>query len=111
MLKTWVARASVGLLAVALLWLLSPGARAQGEGEKVYKAKCAACHGADGAGQTPVAKAINVRSFCAPEAKKETVAEMTEITAKGKNKMPAYEKQLSAAEIKDVVAYVRTLCK
>jgi mono/diheme cytochrome c family protein len=111
MFNSRVAKAAVGLWAAALFWLVCPGARAQGEGEKVYKAKCAACHGADGSGKTPVAKALNLRSFCAPEVRKETVAEMTEITAKGKNKMPAYEKQLSPAEIKDVVAYLRTLCK
>jgi len=111
MLKTWVAKVAAGLSAAALLCLLSPVARAQGAGEKTYKAKCAACHGADGAGQTPVAKTLGVRSFCAPEVKKETPAEMAEITAKGKDKMPAYEKQLSPAEIKDVVAYLRTLCK
>jgi mono/diheme cytochrome c family protein len=31
--------------------------------------------------------------------------------AEGKNKMPGYDKKLTEAEIKDVVAYLRGLCK
>ena len=37
--------------------------------------------------------------------------EWTAIIVKGKNKMPAYDKKITDAEIKDVVAYIRGLCK
>ncbi len=96
---------------LAALFLLSPRANAQGQGEKVYKAKCATCHGAEGAGATPTGKATKARDFCSDEVKKETDEEWTAILRKGKNKMPAYDKKLTDAEIKDVVAYVRGLCK
>jgi len=36
-------------------------------------------------------------------------AELTEIIAKGKNKMPGYEKRLKPDEIKGQVAYIRSL--
>lgn len=96
---------------IAAMCLLSAAAKAQGEGEKVYKAKCATCHGADGAGATAAGKATKARDFCSEDVKKETDEEWTTIIVKGKNKMPAYDKKLSEAEIKDVVAYIRGLCK
>jgi cytochrome c6 len=96
---------------VAAICLLSTAARAQGDGEKVYKAKCASCHGPDGAGTTPAGKATKARDFCSDEVKKETDDEWTTIIVKGKNKMPSYDKKLTDAEIKDLVAYIRRLCK
>ena len=52
------------------------------------------------------------RATSAPdEVKKETDAEWTDITTKGKNKMPSFEKKLTEAEVKDVIAYMRSLCK
>jgi len=93
------------------LCLLSKPASAQGPGEKVYKAKCASCHGPDGAGATPAGKATKARDFCSEEVKKESDEEWTAIIVKGKNKMPAYDKKIADAEIKDVVGYIRGLCK
>lgn len=96
---------------LAAMVLLSARVSAQDGGEKVYKAKCATCHGPDGAGATPAGKATKARDFCSDEVKKETDEEWTAIIVKGKNKMPAYDKKLTDAEIKDVVAYIRGLCK
>lgn len=91
--------------------LFSSPARSQSSGEKTYKAKCASCHGPDGAGATAAGKATKARDFCSDGVKSESDDDWTAIIGKGKNKMPGYEKQLSAAEIKDVVAYIRSLCK
>jgi len=99
----------VVLCATALLFCQS--AKAQGAGEKVYKAKCASCHGADGNGATPAGKATKARDFCSDEVKKETDDEWTTIVVKGKNKMPAYDKKLTDSEVKDAIAYIRSLCK
>jgi mono/diheme cytochrome c family protein len=98
------------ILASALVVAAAP-ARAQGTGEKTYKAKCTACHGPDGAGATPVGKATKARDLCSEDVKKETDAEWKEIIVKGKNKMPPFDKKLTEAEIKDVIAYMRSLCK
>jgi mono/diheme cytochrome c family protein len=98
-------------LPLFLALLFVPAARAQGNAEATYKAKCAGCHGPDGAGSTAAGKAMKVRDFHAPEVQKETDAELTDIIANGKNKMPKYSDKLKEAEIKDLVAYVRVLGK
>lgn len=95
--------------AVVLLFLAARSAFADGEAN--YKAKCAGCHGADGAGSTAAGKALKVRDFHDPEVQKETDAELTDIITSGKNKMPKYGDKLKDTEIKELVAYVRTLGK
>lgn len=101
---------SVVLLGCLLL-LATSALRAQNDTAGVYKSKCAACHGADGKGNTAVAKTLGVRDFASPEVQKETDADLSTILAKGKNKMPGYEKQLKESQIKDLVAYIRELAK
>jgi cytochrome c6 len=97
------------VLAAALsVWAAAPS-RAQSAGEKVYKAKCAMCHGPDGKGETPAGKATKARDFNAEDVKKETDEEWTEVIVKGKNKMPSYDKKLKEDEIKELVKYIRTL--
>jgi cytochrome c6 len=101
----------LGLIAIGLIGVLSAPAFPEGTPEQVYKTKCATCHGVDGAGSTPAGKATKARDFCSDEVQKGTDEEWTAIIVKGKNKMPAYDKKLSEAEIKGLVAYIRGLCK
>ena len=96
---------------VAAICLLSTAAEARGDGEKVYKAKCASCRGPDGAGATPAGKAIKARDFCSDEVKKETDHEWTTIIVKGKNKMPAYDGKLTKEQIGELIGYIRELGK
>ena len=93
----------------ALLFL--PAVSALADAEATYKAKCAGCHGVDGSANTPAGKTLGVRDFQSPEVQKETDAELAEIIAKGKNKMPKYADKLKDSEIKDVVGYMRSLGK
>jgi cytochrome c6 len=76
-----------------------------------YKAKCAMCHGADGKGETPAGKKMGAHDFASPDVQKLTDTELAAIIAKGKNKMPGYEKGLKEIEIKDLVGYIRQLTK
>jgi mono/diheme cytochrome c family protein len=69
------------------------------------------CHGADGKGDTPMGKKLGLRDLASPEVQKMSDDELTGIITKGKNKMPAYENKMSAAQIKDVVTYIRQLAK
>jgi mono/diheme cytochrome c family protein len=96
---------------IAATCFFATAMKAQGNAEKVYKAKCASYHGPDGVGVTPAGKATKARDFCSDEVKKETDEEWTAIIAKGKNKMPRYDKKLTDAEAKDLVSYLRALCK
>jgi len=75
----------------------------------LYKSKCASCHGADGKGDSAMGKKLGVRSFSSPEVAKQTDAALIEVTTKGKDKMPAYDKKLTADQIKDLVKYIRSL--
>ncbi len=84
---------------------------AQGPGGETYKAKCAMCHAADGSGNTPAGKATKTPSFSSPEMLKMSDVEFIADTKNGKGKMPSYSGKLTDIEIKDVVAYIRTLQK
>lgn len=95
---------------LAALALLVPVTAFAG-GPDLYKAKCAACHAADGSGNTTMGKKLNIRPLGSVEVQKQTDAQLTQITAKGKGKMPAYETKLSADDIKALVAHIRTLKK
>jgi cytochrome c6 len=100
----------LGLL-LTLLLLCVPAIRAQNNAETRYKAKCAGCHGPDGAGNTPGGKAMGVRDFHSPDVQKETLADLAAIISNGKNKMPKYRDILKDAETKDLAAYTHDLGK
>lgn len=97
------------LTAVALLFFTS-NAHAQSEAEKTYKTKCSACHAADGSG-SEVGKKLGTHDFHSSQVQSQSDADLTQIIAKGKNKMPGYEKSLKPDEIKGLMAYVRELEK
>ena len=80
-------------------------------GEAVYKAKCQACHGADGMGNTAVGRALKVRSVNDPAVRASDEAQMTETTRNGVGRMQAFRGELTDAQIKDAVTYFRALAK
>jgi len=75
----------------------------------LYKSKCAVCHGADGKGNTAAGKKMGVKSFTDPEVAKNSDETWTEITKKGKDKMPGYDGKLTDEQIKGLVKYIRGL--
>jgi mono/diheme cytochrome c family protein len=83
----------------------------QAPGADTYKAKCAMCHGADGLAATPMAKSMKVVSFKDPTMTGASDAQFIASTTNGKGKMPAYTGKLTDAQIKDVIAFIRTLQK
>jgi cytochrome c6 len=102
---------TVGTMLLAGLAFLSAPVRADNAAEATYKAKCAMCHGPDGKGETATGKALKAGSFAAPEVAKMSDDDLASAIAKGKNKMPAYEKSLKPDQIKGLVAYIRSLAK
>jgi cytochrome c6 len=80
-------------------------------GADTYKSKCQMCHGADGQGDTPAGKSMKVLPFNRPDVVAMSDDDLIAITTNGKAKMPAYKGKLTDAQIKDVVAYIRTLQK
>ncbi|HUX44818.1 MAG TPA: cytochrome c [Terracidiphilus sp.] len=98
---------SLVLLAAAVCMAGSVGF-AQSPGEAVYKAKCQMCHGAKGTPSAGMAKMMGIKAASDPATKKLTVAEMEAVIKKGKGKMKPVA-GLSDAQVKEVVAYFRTL--
>ena len=109
-MKNQIIRAS-GAAAIFLLAALVSArlAGAQGSAPATFTAKCAACHGADGKGATAVGKSLGIQDLASPAVQSMSDADLTQIIAKGKDKMPAYGDSLKDADVKDLVAYVRAL--
>ncbi len=76
-----------------------------------FKAKCAACHGPDGAGQTTMGKNLKLKDLGSAEVQKQSDEELTTIITKGKGKMPAYGGKLTPEQISGFVKYIRSLKK
>jgi len=75
-------------------------------GEATFKAKCAMCHGADGKGK----EAMKTRDLASADFQKMSDADLSGMITNGKGKMPAY-KTLTPEQVKDLVAFIRSLKK
>jgi mono/diheme cytochrome c family protein len=75
--------------------------------EDLFKAKCASCHGPDGAGKTAMGTAFKIRDLRSEDVQKQTDADLSRIITKGKNKMPAFDGKLKKEQIEQLVGYVR----
>ncbi len=94
--------------ALAVAAMLASSASAQSAAD-LFKTKCAACHGADGKGDTAVGKKMGVKSFSDPAVAKNSDQTWFDITKKGQGKMPAYDGKLTDDQIKELVKYMRSL--
>jgi mono/diheme cytochrome c family protein len=93
-------------IAVVLFVLVPSLSWAAEDGAALYKAKCAACHGADAAGK-PAAK---IPSLVSDDAKKLSDDDMSKVVTTNA-KHAAVAKALNADQVKAVVGYVRGLQK
>jgi mono/diheme cytochrome c family protein len=84
----------------------SPAKADQAAAEAIYKPKCAGCHGADGKGKA----AMKTRDWASADVQKMSDADLANVITNGKAPMPPF-KTLSADQVKDLVAYVRTFAK
>jgi mono/diheme cytochrome c family protein len=101
---------TISLVTVALLLLATPG-RSQGDGAALFKLKCSACHGPDGKAETAMGKTLKIRDLGSAAVQSQSDAQLTEMVAKGKNKMPPFDGKLSKEQIAGLVAYIRELGK
>ena len=107
-----VSRSAVMFFAIIMaVFVFSPGLSWADDGAALYKAKCAACHGADATGKP----AVKAPSLVSPEAKKLTDEQLTDAIANGgKEKKPMHtfsKKGVTPEQIKSLVAYIRSLQK
>lgn len=114
---SWILLLRAAIAGAVLIFLgqLAYSVRAQDSGAALYKAKCAACHGADGKGETTMGKANKLRDLGSPDVQKLSDEELSGIinigVTNGKSKMPAYGKSLKPEQVKDLVAFIRSLAK
>jgi cytochrome c6 len=82
------------------------------KGKAVYAAKCQTCHAADGSGNPGIAKAMGVtmEPLGGPAVQKMSNDDLQSVISMGKGKMRPVT-GLSAADVNNVVAYIRTLKK
>jgi mono/diheme cytochrome c family protein len=101
------------LTTLALMILLQTSSQAMiskaEDGAGLYKAKCAVCHAADGSAGTTVGKNLKIRDLRSAEVQAQSDDQLFNIIARGKGKMPPYEKSLGADKCKQLVAYARHL--
>lgn len=114
-MKTNTSNRIVAVLAVTSALMIAAAQAA--DVKENWENNCAKCHGADGKGQTKMGRQLGVKDYTdakVQEGMKED--EMLRRTKDGlkegsKEKMPAYKEKLSEQEIKDLIAFVRTLKK
>jgi mono/diheme cytochrome c family protein len=96
---------AVALFSLVIALALPPMAAADAAAD--YKAKCAACHGADGMGKA----AMGTKDLGSADVQKMSDADLTAAITNGKGKMPAYKGKLTDAQVSDLVKWIRTLKK
>jgi len=101
----------VGALAITLFVLLPNLSWAAEDGDAMYKAKCAVCHGAEGQGK-PAAK---IPSLVSDDAKKMSNDQLTDAIANGgKDKKASHtfaQKGVTPDQIKALVEQIRSMQK
>jgi cytochrome c6 len=98
----------LALLGGLAAMFVTPSMNAQ-DASATFKSKCAGCHGADGTGSA-MGKKMGAHDFTSADVQKMSDAELSDIIANGKNKMPKYP-SLTPEQVKGLVAYIRTLKK
>jgi len=92
-----------------LTFISSAGLAAAAGASATWAANCASCHGKDGSGNTTMGKKIGVKDYTKDQSFSD--AEATKAIKDGMGKMKGFGSKLSDADIKALVAYVRSLKK
>ena len=96
------------LISLSVFSMAALFCQAQTSGKDTFTAKCVMCHAADGTG-SPAGKGLKVPNLRTALIQKRSDAEFRQVVSQGKANMPAFGTALSDDEIRDVIAYVRTL--
>ena len=97
--------------AIILLALLFSTYTFADSGADIYKTKCSACHGKNGAGDTMLGKNLKLRPLGSDDVQKQSDDELFTIISKGKKRMPPFDRKLSKDQIRDLAKYIRSLKK
>ncbi|HTZ48040.1 MAG TPA: cytochrome c [Verrucomicrobiae bacterium] len=105
--KNLGAVAVIGVLLAGICLFSSPAKADVAAAEATFKSKCAMCHGADGKGKS----SMTGTDLTSADVQKMSDADVSAVITNGKPpKMPAY-KSMTPDQVKDMVAYIRSLKK
>jgi mono/diheme cytochrome c family protein len=97
------------LSVIVTIMFASSGATFAADAGALWGQHCASCHGRDGSGNTAMGKKLAVKDYSKNQGFSD--AEATNVIKNGKGKMKGYKDKLSDADVKALVAYVRSLKK
>ena len=99
---------AISILAASLLPTSAMAGAA--EGKAVFDKSCKSCHGADGKGNPAIAKMmkVTIRALGSKEVQAKSDADLKKDITQGNGKMKPVA-GLSAAQVSDVIAHMRTL--
>jgi mono/diheme cytochrome c family protein len=100
-------KATVSVI-IALI-LASSSAAFGADAAALWAQHCASCHGKNGSGNTMMGKKLGLKDYTKEQGFSD--AEATNVIKNGKGKMKGYKDKLSDADVKALVAYVRSLKK
>ena len=72
----------------------------------LYRAHCASCHGNDGHSNTAKGRKLEADDISGTG---DSVEKISRVISNGKGEMPGFKKKLTAAQIKSIANYVKTL--
>ena len=94
---------------ILAIMVASSGAAFGADAAALWAQHCASCHGKDGSGNTTMGKKLGLKDYSKEQGFSD--AEAANVIKNGKGKMKAYKDKLSDADVKALVAYVRSLKK
>ena len=97
------------LFVFAAIVIASAGIGFAADAAAIWAQNCASCHGKDGSGNTMMGKKLGVKDYTKEQSFSD--AEAANIIKNGKGKMKGFKDKLSDADVKALVAYVRSLKK
>ena len=105
------------IFVLAAIILASPGVGVAADAKVTWMQNCASCHGKDGSGKTMMGKKLGVKDY--HDAKVQAAFSDAEaerairegVKTNGKETMKPFSGKLSDADIKALVAYIRSLKK
>jgi cytochrome c6 len=102
---------NLALLVITIAFTFAVSSSAQtsekSEGATLFKSHCAMCHGADGAGNTPMGKMEHIVDLHSAQVQSMTEAQLETVIENGKGKMPAFKTKLKPEQIKDLASYIK----
>ena len=101
-----VKKSFVTILAASVLLVSSTGVVMAGDpmkGRSLYENRCSGCHGLDGLPQV-----TEVPNFKMGQGLMKSDQEILAFVQKGKGVMPGFKGILTEAEIRDIIAHIRT---